>query len=94
MKKHRRFLIIGALVALVIALMHFIPFDSRQGYLDYGSRNTCVGYLVPVDYTYRWITGGVNTWDDQLSHLKETKLVAPYSNRTCEQPAHVKLYLL
>lgn len=94
MRKHLKMIIGMTAVAAIILLLHFVPFDSRSGYLDYGMANTCVGYLKPVDHNYRWISGGVNDWDDQLSHLKETKLQAPYNNGTCDQPAHVRLYLL
>jgi len=95
MRKHLKLISIFTLAAVFVVLgLHFVPFDSRSGYLDYGGANVCIGYMKPVDYQYRWITGGVNAWDDQLSHLKETKLVPPYSSRACDQPAHVRLYLL
>jgi len=89
MRKHRKLAIgLGILVVLVLAL-HFIPFDDRTGYLNGGGANICIGYTQPVNYTYRWITGGVDTWDNQISYLMPTN-----KNPGCAQPAHVRLYLL
>jgi hypothetical protein len=89
MRKHKK-LIIGLTPLIVLSLvliLHFVPFDSRTGFLDRGGANICIGYTQPVNYTYRWITGGVNAWDDQLSYLKSI-------NTGCAQPAHIKLYIL
>lgn len=87
MRKHKK-LIIGSLVAVFLVLMlHFVPIDNRTGYLDHGLANTCIGYSQPVNYNYRWITGGVDTWDNQMSALGP-------KNHGCDEPAHVRLYIL
>ena len=92
MRKHKK-LVISSLAVLALALLlHFVPFDSRTGYLNRGLANVCIGYTQPTNYTYRWISGGVNAWDNQLSYLKEGKITQ--SNPTCAEPAHVRLYLL
>ncbi|HSX17946.1 MAG TPA: hypothetical protein VLE51_01145 [Candidatus Saccharimonadales bacterium] len=92
MRDHKKLIVgLSAFVILILSL-HFIPFDSRSGYLDYGLANVCIGYSEPVNYSYRWITGGVNKWDDQLSHLTEAKFMS--GNPTCAQPVHLRLYLL
>lgn len=85
-KRKLLFIISGVIILLLLAL-HFIPFDNRTGYIDEGIANLCFGYSKPVDYTYRWVSGGVNAWDDQLSYLHP-------KNPGCAQPAHIRLYIL
>jgi hypothetical protein len=87
MRKHKKLIISLCVSLIVVLILHFVPFDSRTGYLDRRGANICVGYTQPVDHTYRWITGGVNQWDDQLSYLHP-------DNPGCAEPAHLKLYLL
>jgi hypothetical protein len=87
MPKNKKLLKIATIVLVIVAGLHFVPFDSRTGYLDNGLANVCIGYSAPINYNYRWITGGVNTWDNDLSHL-----VA--KNPGCAQPVHLRLYLL
>jgi len=77
---------ISALVLIAVVLLHFVPFDSRTEYqcdltLDLRQDTS------PRYYTYRWITGGVNKWDDLLS---STGPKTPY----CNIPVHIKLYML
>ncbi len=87
MKKHKKLLIAAGAILLIIALLHFAPFDSRSGYLEVKHINICIGNTKPVDYSYRWITGGVNKWDHEIDYLKKT-------NSGCDQPATIRLYIL
>ncbi len=87
MKKHKKLLQIAAIVTVILLGLHFVPFDSRSGYLDKGMANVCIGYTKPVDLKYRWITGGVNTWDNDLSYLSD-------KNSGCAEPVHLRLYIL
>lgn len=91
-KNKKRILASLAAFIIIAALLHFVPFDDRTGYLDKGMGNLCIGYLQPVELNYRWITGGVNTWDDQLSYLKEGSL--NQAQVSCAEPVHIRLYIL
>jgi len=86
MKKHKKLLQIGAIVIVILLGLHFVPFDNRTGYLNRVD-NLCIGYGSPVDVNYRWITGGVNTWDNDLSNLSD-------KNPGCSEPVHLRLYIL
>jgi hypothetical protein len=83
----RKISIVAAAVLVIVALLHFVPFDSRSGYYDRGLLNVCYGYSQRVEYNYRWITGGVNEWDSQINNIKP-------SNPGCAQPVTIKLYIL
>jgi hypothetical protein len=87
MSRNRKISIVSVSVLVIVALLHFVPFDSRSGYMDRGLANLCVGYGAPTTYTYRWINGGVNQWDNDINYLKNT-------NSGCAQPATIKLYIL
>ncbi len=90
----KRAKIISAAVVLLMAFVivfHFVPVDSRTGYLVYSQPTSCPSDSSVASYRYRWVTGGVNTWDDRLSHLREgTNLPG---NLYCAEPAHLQLYL-
>jgi hypothetical protein len=87
MSRNRKISIAAGAVIVIVALLHFVPIDSRSGYLDKGLADVCIGYSAPTTYTYRWITGDVNQWDNDINYLKNT-------NPGCAQPATIKLYIL
>jgi hypothetical protein len=86
-KKHRTaIIIISAVVVVGATLLHFVPFDSRTEYQcdltqDLNQDSS------PRYYTYRWITGGVNKWDELLTQTGP-------KTTFCNIPVHIKLYML
>jgi hypothetical protein len=84
-KQKKVIIICGAVLALGI-LLHFMPIDSRTGYIH---NEWCISQTPQATYNYRWISGDINEWDDEMSAIQPSS-----SECKLDQVVHVRLYAL
>lgn len=87
-KKQKKYLKILTIIIFIASGLHFVPIDTRRGYLDHGLANVCIGYGGPVKYKYRLvIKSEVDSWDEDINHLGP-------NNPGCSEPVVLRLYVL
>jgi len=85
-------------VLALVLLLHFVPVYNKSGVLS-SKLSVCIGYTKPQLLSHRIITGGLSDFHKDKNGFTPTKLtnsaeISGAFQRSCAEPAELKLYVL